>query len=285
MRSTLEIPLAKWMVERHKIFIRKMMGAPWPWTKDPIMQKYKFTNVFRELDKTTVWFDEHYRDEYQSDESVILATIIFRWFNRIETGQRLLSAGLLKKWSSEKAQRVLRDHKPWTTGAYIISSPHGFDKLTGLCQYIDAVWKERKGLVKWIESEQRSIEQTVTKLCSFKGLSGFMAYEIASDLTHTWALKWAPDAMSWANPGPGARRGLNRLHGRELKARVPKSQLIVEMRQLLPLIQKQMLKAFDTSDLPGCGVTMREIEHSLCEFDKYQRVTLGQGRPRSVYRR
>ena len=28
---------------------------------------------------------------------------------------------------------------------------------------------------------------------------------------------------------------------------------------------------------------MREIEHSLCEFDKYQRVKHGEGKPRSIY--
>jgi ppGpp synthetase/RelA/SpoT-type nucleotidyltranferase len=28
---------------------------------------------------------------------------------------------------------------------------------------------------------------------------------------------------------------------------------------------------------------MREVEHSLCEFDKYERTRLGQGRPRSKY--
>ena len=28
---------------------------------------------------------------------------------------------------------------------------------------------------------------------------------------------------------------------------------------------------------------MRCIEHSLCEWDKYERVRLGQGKPRSKY--
>ncbi len=29
---------------------------------------------------------------------------------------------------------------------------------------------------------------------------------------------------------------------------------------------------------------LRDIEHSLCEFDKYERVRLGEGRPRSMYK-
>ena len=31
------------------------------------------------------------------------------------------------------------------------------------------------------------------------------------------------------------------------------------------------------------AVDMRCIEHSLCEWDKYERVRLGQGKPRSKY--
>lgn len=30
---------------------------------------------------------------------------------------------------------------------------------------------------------------------------------------------------------------------------------------------------------------LREIEHSLCEFDKYERVRRGEGRPRQLFRR
>ena len=28
---------------------------------------------------------------------------------------------------------------------------------------------------------------------------------------------------------------------------------------------------------------MREVEHTLCEFDKYERVRNGEGKPRSIY--
>lgn len=274
---SLEKPLVQWMTERHRIYLKRASHSPWPWTKDPVLQKYKFTNVYRELDRTTHWFRVNFRDEWQHRDEVILGTIIFRWFNRIETGERLLSAGLLTKWNTRRAESVLRPFKPWTTGAYIISSPHGFDKLTGLCQYVDEVWSERKSIIKWFRKGQ-SLESAVNMLSGFRGLSGFMAYEIASDLSHTWALKYAPDKMTWANPGPGARRGLNRLHGRDVRARVPKAQLIQEMRELLPRCDKSLTKRGFPS------LTMREIEHSLCEFDKYQRVLLGQGRPRGVYR-
>jgi hypothetical protein len=45
-------------------------------------------------------------------------------------------------------------------------------------------------------------------------------------------------------------------------------------------------------DIEGChqeaehwpAWEMREVEHTLCEFDKYERARLGEGKPRGVYR-
>ena len=33
------------------------------------------------------------------------------------------------------------------------------------------------------------------------------------------------------------------------------------------------------------ALEMRDIEHCLCEFDKYERTRLGEGRPRAKYKR
>ena len=45
-------------IERHKIYLRRSAGQPFPWTDDPILQKYKFNNIYRELDKTTIWIKD-----------------------------------------------------------------------------------------------------------------------------------------------------------------------------------------------------------------------------------
>jgi hypothetical protein len=46
---------------------------------------------------------------------------------------------------------------------------------------------------------------------SQEGLGPFLAYEIVTDLRFTALLENAPDIMTWANPGPGAKRGITRL--------------------------------------------------------------------------
>ena len=103
-----------------------------------------------------------------------------------------------------------------------------------------------------------------------------MAYEVASDLRHTRYLRNAPDIMTWANLGPGSKRGINRVLGEPLGASVS-DQLAQEV--FLSLLE--YLQSNWPNDWPA--LEMREVEHSLCEFDKYMRVKLGQGRPRAKY--
>ena len=44
-----------WINERHAIYQKRAKGQPAPWTDDPILRDYKFTNPFRENDRVTVW--------------------------------------------------------------------------------------------------------------------------------------------------------------------------------------------------------------------------------------
>ena len=50
----------KFVNERHRIWLfrDKNPDVPPPWTKDKILSTYKFTNVFRQLDRTTIEFNE-----------------------------------------------------------------------------------------------------------------------------------------------------------------------------------------------------------------------------------
>ena len=50
----------EFMKARENIRLVKEAGAPWPWTGDPILQEYKFTNVKREHDRTTKWMRENW---------------------------------------------------------------------------------------------------------------------------------------------------------------------------------------------------------------------------------
>jgi hypothetical protein len=134
--------------ERHSIYLKRLAGDPWPWTSDPILQQYRFTNVFRELDKTTQWFKKNVREPLRNDPSVFLATVIFRWFNTIRTGETifcqpdvLTGRTPFEDYVAIEDLRALRpwlrkQGPPWVTGSYMIKSKDGMDKLDGVLYYI-----------------------------------------------------------------------------------------------------------------------------------------------------
>jgi hypothetical protein len=260
-----------WIHERTSIQEKKDRGDPWPWTEDLILREYKFTNAFRERDKTTVWFRENIRDPLKLEPEVYMATVIFRWFNLIETGETLLKHNLHTNWDPEKAYTVIVPQKKWITGAYMVKSPTAMNKVRGVCQTITTLWNDRQNFID--RCPWKTLQKMTLFLEGYPFLGPFLAYELSTDLRYTYIGSNATDINEWANAGPGAMRGLNRIHERDLHYTSKRHDWCSEMRELLTLSQERSSLNFE----------LREIEHSLCEFDKYERVRLGQGTPRSKY--
>ena len=104
-----------------------------------------------------------------------------------------------------------------------------------------------------------------------------MTKEVLQDAMHTPVLRDATDRNTYCPAGPGARRGLNRVHGRRVGQSLDEGRALNEMRALLraaPLHLPDYMPELELHD----------IQFQLCEFDKYERVRLGEGRPRSRYR-
>lgn len=289
--------------KRHQITLDRRAGKPRSWTADPILQSYSFCSVFREDDKTTMWFRDHVRDVYNGRPEVLLATVVFRIFNRIQTGeaifcQQLLPSSRFKQNETtafdifaatgdpailRSAIKVLMPKGPYTTGSYIISSPPGYEKLEGVLEVIarfwqNSGWRERAAQM---QAAPVALETAWGWLKEQDYLGKFHSYEIVTDLRHTVLLNRAPDIMTWASPGPGARRGLNRIWGRKYTDKtVSREQMIKDMQALLSLSRDAI---YWPQVLLWPRWEMREVEHTLCEFDKYERTRLGQGRPRGKF--
>ena len=215
---------------------------------------------------------------------ILFNACVFRRFGTWEFSERL---GFITKWDPKKvettARRALDRKERVFTGAYNVpnmglSLPK--EKVV-VWNTLDPIWKARKELVE-VARKTNSLEETHRAFLPFPswGGSGFMAYEIVSDLRWTKVLCEAKDVLTWANPGVGARRGLNRLYGRLFDKGCSAEQCLSEMREIFPVLKD----VWEAQGIEEWGhLEMREIEHSLCEFDKYERVRLGQGRPRSTF--
>ena len=290
--------------ERHQIYLDRAAGKPEPWTDDPILGTYRFTNVFRELDRTTVWFRENVRDRLSelSPYKQVLGTILFRTLNRISSGEILFTKGHIctnvpSGWSYlHDSSNVLRigvsdmedelrgalPSGPWVTGAFIVKTPDGMDKLAGALWIVEQARQRLPAtLAAWdtLEPSQRSLERLHGLLSAYPYLGGFTTYEIVSDLRWMPILSEAPDIMTWAHAGPGAKRGINRILGRDKDAPLTQAKALMVMQDLVEAAQY-------VENWPHVWHKweMREVEHTLCEWDKYERVRLGEGRPRGKFR-
>jgi hypothetical protein len=269
-----------WIHERETIRLNKEVEQkPPPWTDDSILQKFKFCQVFREDDRTTRWFRTHIRDPYRDDPEVLMATVIFRWFNYIETGRTLVKNKLHLEWDRKKAIEEITKQNKWVTGAYIVKTPNRMDKVTGVAECISHMWGDREKLVEKILATN-SLEKSWNILRDYPYMGPFMAYEVITDLRHTYLLRDAEDILTWANAGPGAMRGLNRLAGRELGFCKRSHPWNEEMRNLWEISREKLNPNLIDLD----KFEMREIEGGLCEFDKYSRILNEEGRTRSVYK-
>ncbi len=144
----------------------------------------------------------------------------------------------------------------------------------------------REGSLARLSGGPWSLQETAEWLeRTFRFIGHFTAYEIVTDLRHTDLLCNAPDVMTWANPGPGATRGLNYLHGRDTGKTPPKQQLVDEMRELLEMSQNDNywpLNAIAMDKWPAWE--LREVEHWICEMYKYWRAKNGGAKPRGRFR-
>jgi alpha-glutamyl/putrescinyl thymine pyrophosphorylase clade 1 len=76
----------KFAAERYRIYQRRLGGEPGPWTDDPILSAYKFTNVFRACDRVSQFLIKeviYNPDGPTNAEEVVFRILLFKLFNSI----------------------------------------------------------------------------------------------------------------------------------------------------------------------------------------------------------
>lgn len=272
-----------WINERHSIYLKRQQGESWPWTEDPILQTYKFTNPFRENDRVTVWIRENIREPYADHPMLFFNLCVARMINWPET---LENIGFIDRWDKgvmldiiDIMHHMQRREEKVFTGAYILNAVKGNKGESKPYKYVtyawDYVYKNHSILVPtFVDSLERAWNRLINGNIPYVG--GFIAYEIVTDLRWTRYLNKADDILTWANAGPGAIRGINRLYGIDFNDRMAQNTALSVMNWLLSI-------SYDYIAPYVPQMEMRDIEHSLCEWDKYQRALNNEGKLRSKY--
>jgi len=262
--------------ERQQIYLKREAGEPAPWTEDRVLRNFRFCNIFREKDKTTIWFRENIRDPLKDDPKVLLATMGFRWFNLISTGELIKDVLLEEGWNSEKILSLLDGKSPLVTGAYIIKTPNGRKKLPGICECMDVTVSRAQRLLDRRELTPGGLQWFHRELLELPYMGPFMAYEVVTDLRFTYLLENAQDTDKWASAGPGCARGLGWLAS-DNPERYSYTSAAAQQRMLglmVEILECSRHAEYWPPKWPRWE--MREVEHTLCEYDKWRRGRKGQ---------
>ncbi len=278
--------------ERHNIWYKRFIqGRSRPWTDDPILREFKFTNVYRELDKGTIYLLDKVRDALlneASKESVIWNIFIYRLFNNLDTYDEEIGWNVWEdeNWIDDlfpQLRKRFNDGKAVFTNAHMVCAYHnlpGKDKLERV-QYIFQQLHPRIPEITQLAWDADSLEQIWTWIQNLQGYGPFLAYEIAVDFTYFPELTQL-DEDHWANAGPGCMNGLD--------AMFPQKPRNVSWLDLIIMLRNSQKDEFERLKLPFESIayeekwlTLRNIEHCCCEFFKYWKALNGTGRPRNKF--
>jgi len=292
-----------YLKERYNIHLLKdVQHQKRPWTKDPILKTFKFTNVRREHDPTTRWVITHIINHpWLTYKQKVFNIILYRGYNKIETAELLdmpipfgddclpmsYYKDRLNKYCDENP-----DYKPFTN-AFMTS---GFTRML----HDQFGTKQHSVLIDWIEHLYYdktffytlircvSPKQVIELLTSINGVSSFLAYQIFVDFTYLEDFPFSENEYTLC--GPGAKRGLERLVS-DPDGLTPE-ELVFWMRDnwdrlMLVLPEEDRFYPQDyMTDLKPYDRCMNvmSIENCLCELYKYYKATTKSGRPRNKYR-
>lgn len=273
--SDIKDPVSRFLAfvrEREAVRVRREGGQAPPFTSDEILANYRFCNIRREDDAVTKWMAANWRTPNVGDPDLWFAMCMARFLNLPDS---LGEIGYPVPWNRTRFLQVLKSRK--TKGlrnfnaAYIVStSGMVIAKELYIADYLlTPLWRDRKNLRPKVGDTLNAYHML---LGQWRGLGSFMAAQVVADMKYVDPLKTASDWWSFAASGPGSRRGLNRVLGRSKDSPWKEDDWRLELARL----QKHI-------DLDVPDLHAQDIQNCLCEFDKYERTRLGEGRPKRKF--
>jgi len=205
----------KFATERQNIFFKKLNGDSPQYTKDPILQEYKFCNAYRASDRVSQFLIKNviYSKKF-CEEDLLLRIVLFRLLNKIETWEKLeqeMGEVTLQTFNVQRYDETLTKIKkvqPIYGNAFILcaTKSFGYDKKhqnhLALLTHVFKTQYKNKIL------NSKTLKNLFENLRELPLLGNFMAYQLAIDLNYSELFDFDEDDFTMA--GPGAERGIKK---------------------------------------------------------------------------
>jgi hypothetical protein len=265
----------RFAAERQAIYERRLQDERGPWTSDPVLRSYRFTNVYRAADRVSQYLirDVQYRsDRLQSPDELFFRTLMFKIFNKIETWEMIEHALGPISWHDtdlnaidQVLDQALRRQVRIYSAAYIMPSPaFGFDrKHANHLALLAAMMSDRLPLKV---QRARSLREVYDSIKPYPGLGPFLAFQYAVDVNYSWLLEFGE--ADFVVAGPGARDGIAKCFT-DVGRRAPED-IIYEMVECQDREFARLGLFF--SGLYGRKLQPIDCQNVFCEISKYARV-------------
>lgn len=261
----------------HKRFVLKEKA---PWTDDEILKTYKIINVYRELDRGTIYIINRLKD-VTDREKILINLVFYRFFNQFNLYEKLKIDTFDKIDDQLKSQLQGRfadlksEGKPIFNNAYLISGVKGEAKHVSILNNLKEL--DTSEIIRKID-ESKTAEDSLEVLTGIPMVGRFLACEIWTDLSYLGVFKQKWTDNDFVNVGPGAKWGLEIIYGKmnrqELNNKL--NYLCSVQQKFLKGDWKKIAYKEAYSNYPFLSLT--NIEGALCEFRKYWNIKHGRGR-------
>ena len=266
----------RFAAERQSIYMKRVHGLSRPWTDDPILDTYKFTNAYRASDRTSQYLIEHVI--YEGDQSpveVFFRTILFKMFNRIDTWQWFL-AGLddnsvttydfYRGYIFDVLDGLINGKTPVYTSAYMTPSPPSSMGTKKHLAHLNVMQQMLDDHVPEKLHDTKSMKAAYDIMKEYAMIGPFLAYQFVTDLAYSDAYDWSE--MEFTTPGPGAIDGIHKCF--EDLGNVSPPDII---RMVAHIQQHEFnVRGLDFQTLWGRPLQLIDIQNLFCEISKYARV-------------
>ena len=258
---------------RQDLFMRRALASPPPWTTDPVLTTYRFTNAYRAADRVSQYLIRHvlYAGEQTSTE-IFFRCMLFKLFNKIETWEHLCAQfgpPATDTFDPDRyalaLDRLVDSRTAVYSAAYIMPCPpfdqprkHGNHlRLLDLMLRQDAPTRIR---------DADTLENVYRILKDFPSMGPFLAFQLAIDLNYSAMLDFSE--MDFVVAGPGARDGIRKCFSDT--AGLDDADLIRAVNDLSETEFERLGLRF--CNLWGRRLHLVDYQNLFCEVDKYARV-------------
>ncbi|WP_158707729.1 nucleotide kinase domain-containing protein [Janibacter massiliensis] len=258
--------------ERQRVYHARLQGQAPPWTEDPVVTQYRFTNAYRAADRVSQDLIKVIYSGTQDPEDVLLRVLLFRFFNKPETWAALEEARgeiTIDDFDVERYSRILDDRlargQRVYSAAYIVPPPPFGERRKHRNHLRLIEHMMTSGLERDLASAP-SLEAVFSRLIKFPSLGPFLAYQLTIDLNYSTLIDFDEDDFVVA--GPGALSGLAKCF--------PNADGVdpADLIRMMVETQNEQLDFYgiDFVDLFGRPLKLIDCQNLFCETDKYARV-------------